>query len=218
MKKVKIIVDILMTIVFIALMCNQLTGVFTHEVLGISVFVLFIIHQILNINFYKNLFKGKYNKLRIAFTTINILLLIAMIVMILSALMISQHIFKFLDIGSVSYGRILHILSTYIIYILIGLHLGLHYNSLIKLKKENKIILNVFLILFALVFGINGFIKKEFIGKLTLQSLYPLYSEDSIIMILIDYIGILVMFMMIGYGIYNLLTLKKKKTEIEKSV
>lgn len=31
MKKVKIIVDVLMLIVFMALMCNQLTGIFTHE-------------------------------------------------------------------------------------------------------------------------------------------------------------------------------------------
>lgn len=95
---------------------------------------------------------------------------------------------------------------------LIGLHLGLHYNTIVKLKKENKIILNVFLILFAVVFGINGFIKKEFISKLTLQSLYPLYSEDNIIMFFIDYIGIFIMFMMIGYGILNILNIKRKES------
>lgn len=109
------------------------------------------------------------------------------------------------------FGRRLHIISAYSIYMLIGLHLGLHYNSIVKLKKENKIILNVFLILFAVVFGANGFIKKEFMQKITLQSLYPLYSEDNIIMFLIDYVGIFIMFMMIGYGIFSLLALKKKK-------
>jgi uncharacterized membrane protein len=110
----------------------------------------------------------------------------------------------------------LHVLAGYSIYMLIGLHLGLHYNSLIKLKKENKIILNVFLILFAVIFGINGFIRKEFIQKITLQSLYPLYSDESAIMFFIDYIGIFIMFMMIGYGILNLLSLKKKnKKEAE---
>ncbi len=80
-----------------------------------------------------------------------------------------------------------------------------------KIKiKENKIILNVFLILFAVIFGINGFIKKEFINKLTLQSLFPLYSEDGIITIIIDYVGIFIMFMMIGYGLFSLLSLRKK--------
>lgn len=100
MKKVKIIIDVLMLIVFIALMCNQLTGIFTHEILGVSVIVLFIIHQILNINFYKNLFKGKYNKLRVGLTIINILLIIMMIIMIVSALMVSEYLFQDLDIGS----------------------------------------------------------------------------------------------------------------------
>lgn len=211
MKKLKIIVDVLMTIIFIMLMCNQLTGVFAHEILGISVIVLFIIHQILNRNFYKSLFKGKYSKLRIAFLIIDILLLIMMIIMIFSSLMVSEHLFRGLHFGSNYLGRVLHIISAYSIYMLIGLHLGLHYNTLIKLKKENKIILNVFLILFALVFGINGFIKKEFIQKITLQSFFPLYSEDNAIMIIIDYVGILIMFVVIGYGILNLLSLRKKK-------
>lgn len=211
MKKLKIIVDVLMTIIFIMLMCNQLTGVFAHEILGISVIVLFIIHQILNRNFYKSLFKGKYSKLRIAFLIIDILLLIMMIIMIFSSLMVSEHLFRGLHFGSNYLGRVLHIISAYSIYMLIGLHLGLHYNTLIKLKKENKIILNVLLILFALVFGINGFIKKEFIQKITLQSFFPLYSEDNAIMIIIDYVGILIMFVVIGYGILNLLSLRKKK-------
>ena len=47
---------------FILLMGNEVTGVFPHEILGIAVVVLFIIHQILNRSFYKNLFKGKYTK------------------------------------------------------------------------------------------------------------------------------------------------------------
>ena len=98
---------------------------------------------------------------------------------------------------------------------LIGLHLGLHYNSIIKLKNENKIIINVFFIIFAVVFGINGFIKKQFIQKITLQSLYPLYSEDNVVIFFIDYIGIFIMFMMLGYGMLNLLKLTRKSKKIK---
>ena len=214
-KKVKMLVDIAMAVVFIMLMCNQITGIFAHEILGISVIVLFIIHQILNINYYKNILKGKYNKLRIAYLIIDILLLIMMIVMILSATFISRYTLKFLNLSNDSLGRELHILSAYSIYMLIGLHIGLHYNSIVKLKKENKIILNIFMCLFAIVFGIQGFINKEFINKLTLQNLYPIYSEQNFLMILIDYIGILIMFVMVGYGIYNLLKLKGRSDKNE---
>lgn len=214
-KKVKMLVDIAMAVVFIMLMCNQITGIFAHEILGISVIVLFIIHQILNINYYKNILKGKYNKLRIAYLIIDILLLIMMIVMILSATFISRYTLKFLNLSNDSLGRELHILSAYSIYMLIGLHIGLHYNSIVKLKKENKIVLNIFMCLFAIVFGIQGFINKEFINKLTLQNLYPIYSEQNFLMILIDYIGILIMFVMVGYGIYNLLKLKGRSDKNE---
>ena len=214
-KKVKMLVDIAMAVVFIMLMCNQITGIFAHEILGISVIILFIIHQILNINYYKNILKGKYNKLRIAYLIIDILLLIMMLVMILSAAFISRYTLKFLNLSNDLLGRELHILSAYSIYMLIGLHIGLHYNSIVKLKKENKIVLNIFMCLFAIVFGIQGFIKKEFINKLTLQNLYPIYSEQNFLMILIDYIGILTMFVMVGYGIYNLLKLKGRSDKNE---
>lgn len=198
-----------MVICFIALMLNQITGVFAHEVIGIITFILFIIHHIINRNFYKNMFKGKFNKLRIAFLIIDVLLFIMMILMMISSILISQHLFEFLNITSHTLGRYLHIISSYMIYMLSALHLGLHFNQMIKLSKDKKIIVNVFLVLFALIFGVNGFIKKEFIPKLTLQNLFPLYSDDSFVIILIDYLGIFIMFMMIGYGIYNLVILKK---------
>lgn len=208
-RKVRKIVDVLMVICFVALMLNQITGVFVHEVIGIITFILFIIHHVINRNFYKNMFKGKFNKLRITFLIIDVLLFIMMILMMISSILISQHLFEFLNITNHTLGRMLHIITAYMIYMLSALHLGLHFNQMIKLSKDKKIIVNVFLVLFALVFGVNGFIKKEFIPKLTLQNLFPLYSDDSFVIILIDYLGIFIMFMMIGYGIYNLVMIKK---------
>jgi len=205
MKNFRIIIDTLMTLCFTLLMCASYMENTIHRILGIFVIVLFIIHQILNRNFYKNIFKGKYNKLRICYLLIDILLLIMMIIMIISILMVSK-----IRLGDYILGKKLHIISSYSIYILIGLHLGLHYNTMFKLKKDNKRLLSIGLIIFGLIFGINGLIKRKIFSKLTLQFLYPLYFEDNIISSLIDYLGILIIFMMIGYGIYNLLILKKK--------
>ncbi len=210
-KTLKLIVDILMTVVFVLLMCVSQTGSYLHEIMGIMVIILFVIHQILNINFYKNIFKGKYGKIRIAFMVVDITLLIMMIVMMVSALMISQNILTFIQIGNDSLGRTLHIFSTYTIYMLCGVHLGLHYNMIIKLKNEKKMIVTGILLIFSILFGSYGFIKREFISKLTLQSVYPLYFEESLFVTLVDYIGILTMFTMIGYGIYQLCILKRKK-------
>lgn len=209
-KKCRIIIDILMFALLTILMLSQITGVLSHEILGILTIALFTIHHILNKGFYKTIFKGKLTKLRIIFLIIDILLFIMMILMIISSFLISQHLFTFMNLANHTLGRMLHNLSAYCIYLLCAFHLGLHLNVILHLTKDKRIIINIFLILFALIFGINGFIKKEFFQKLTLRNLYPLYSSDSFIVILIDYLGVFIMFTLIGYGIYNLVTLKRR--------
>lgn len=209
--KVKLIVDSLMTICFVALMCNQMLGLFAHEILGIIVIVLFFIHQILNINYYKNLFKGKYNKTRVAYLIIDLLLLIMMLVMILSSILISQYTLKFLNLRNNYIGRKLHIISVYSIYMLIGLHLGLHYNMIFKFKGKKKLVLNSILTVVALGLGVTGIIQREIFQKLTLKSLFPLYSEEGIWVMILEYIGILLLFTMIGYGVFSLINFKKKE-------
>lgn len=59
-----------------------------HEILEITLFILFILHNILNYRFFTSLFKGKYSLNRIIRTTINILLLASMIITIISSFMI----------------------------------------------------------------------------------------------------------------------------------
>ena len=59
-----------------------------HEILEITLFILFILHSILNYRFFTSLFKGKYSLNRIIRTTINILLLASMIITIISSFMI----------------------------------------------------------------------------------------------------------------------------------
>ncbi len=87
------------------------------------------------------------------------------------------------------------------------------YNYKTKKGKQNNIkcISNSF----CFSFWNKWFYKKKFIQKITLQSFFPLYSEDNAIMIIIDYVAIFIIFVVIGYGILNLLTLKKKNIKKE---
>lgn len=86
-----------MPVIFILLMANQITGIFVHEILGISVIVLFVVHQLLNINYYKKILKGNYNKLRVVYLIIDVSLLMLMIVMIISVIFISRYTLSFLN-------------------------------------------------------------------------------------------------------------------------
>ena len=56
---VKLIIDIAMYLIFVALMQEHLWDGL-HEWLGITLFALFIAHTILNFRWYQSLFKGKY--------------------------------------------------------------------------------------------------------------------------------------------------------------
>ena len=112
MKKIRIILDIAMTCLFIVLMGYYVTDNAVHEILGVITFVLFIIHNIINIKWYKSIFKGKHNFQRTFHIIINLLLFVAMIGMMISGIMISADVFSFLNIQTTMFGRMLHMLST----------------------------------------------------------------------------------------------------------
>ena len=56
----KICVDIGMTIALLLLMPYELVGQAAHEWIGIGIFILFIVHHILNWKWSRNSLKGKY--------------------------------------------------------------------------------------------------------------------------------------------------------------
>ena len=61
--KLKPIIDILMTFALLLLMSYELLGSTAHEVVGVAMFVLFVVHHALNINWAKHLTKaGKHYK------------------------------------------------------------------------------------------------------------------------------------------------------------
>ena len=138
MKKIRIIIDVVMYLLFIILMGHHITGNHIHEILGTGTIVLFIIHNIINIKFYKIIFKGKYNLKRIFLTLIDILLLFCMIGIIVSSIIISNDVFAFLKIQTTIFGLKLHMLSTSWGFVIMSIHLGLHLNVLINKINEKQ--------------------------------------------------------------------------------
>ena len=140
----KIVIDILMFILMLLEYSKLYTGQLLHEVFGILLLILFILHNILNIKFYKGLLKGKYNLQRITITVINFLLLMCLLFAIILAIPISESIFKFLNLSVNMTVRKLHTIFGYWSLILMSIHLGLNLKILsakIKNKvKERKII------------------------------------------------------------------------------
>lgn len=122
----KIAVDIAMTILFLVMMAYHVTGNTLHEWLGVMLFVLFILHHILNWRWHISIFKGRYTVMRILMTGVNVLLFLSMAGMMISGILLSREVFGFLHLRAGMFGRRLHMVSTAWGFCLMAVHLGLH--------------------------------------------------------------------------------------------
>ena len=95
----KMAVDLAMTVLLFLLMAYLLVGETAHEWLGLAMFLLFILHHILNWRWYRSLFKGNYTPIRILQTLLNILLLASVIGLMVSGIILSREVFDFLPVS-----------------------------------------------------------------------------------------------------------------------
>ena len=179
--KVKISIDILMTLLLLFLMGYQFWGDFAHEWAGTAMFVLFLAHHILNRNWYRNLFRGKYSPRRVLQLLINIALTAVMAGMMVSGIMLSRHVFTFLSIqGGASFARILHMVCAYWGYVLMALHLGLHFSMILQIvgkRGKNKQLLSrkrkitVFLLATGIAaYGASVFIRRRLMDYMLIRT------------------------------------------------
>ena len=133
---VKIWVDAAMYILFMLLMGQYLLRNASHEWMGITAGALFTLHNALNYKWYKSLFKGEYNRMRIAQAVVNVLLLIAVLGCMFSGILASQYIFSVGNGSTIEMSRFLHLVATAWAFILMSVHLGLHWTKFMGLAKK----------------------------------------------------------------------------------
>ena len=135
--RIKILVDIIMTILFFVLMNYYFTGRTIHEYLGYLIFIFFVLHHILNFNWYKNLTKGKYSLNRSLNTFINTMLLICMLGLIISGILFNKDVVNFFNLTNIKvFNKKLHIVCSHWGFILMSIHLGMHWGMFINMSKK----------------------------------------------------------------------------------
>ncbi len=210
----KILVDIAMTVGLLLLMTYELIGQAVHEWIGISMFVLFVIHHILNGKWIRNMLKSKYTVLRIIQTALVLLVLLSMLGSMISGVVLSRHALPFLSIDSGhAFARTLHILSDYWGFVFMSLHLGFHWSMIMGIirkliknpSKPCKWILRLAAILIA-VYGIYAFIKRDIGSYMLLENPFVFFDfEEPLILFILDYASIMGTFIAIGYYGKNIL-------------
>ena len=71
---IKRIVDVAMILLLLFLMAYQVTGGAAHEWIGMAMTVLVVTHQVLNLQWYRSLLRGKYPAVRIVMNLTDLLL------------------------------------------------------------------------------------------------------------------------------------------------
>lgn len=224
--KFKITLDILLTVLLPVLMAHMLTGQKVHEWVGALMLTLFILHNVLNANWYLNLFRGKYTPQRILQTAINLMVFAAVLGLMISGIMMSRHVFSFLPInGGMSLARKLHMLSAYWGFLLMSLHLGLHWKMIMGLVYRSlgvqsaphpyKAVLRLIAILIA-AYGVYGVVNNDIASYLLLKIEFAFFdSEQSAMLFIAEYLSMMELFACVAYYLLMLLqiyTRKRKQT------
>lgn len=212
---IKMIVDILMLVFMLLEYSKIYTGQLLHEIFGIILLMLFIIHNILNINFYKVLFKGKYNLIRIITTIVNFGFLLCMLLTIILGIPISSHVFRFLGLDGNMTTRKLHTILGYWGLTFLSIHLGLHFKMMfakLKHKLSKRLILKIItyileiiIIIFGIRFMINTNLWEHLIGEYSFGSF-----EGNLWLTLFKNFIIIISIGLIVYDLENLILWRNK--------
>lgn len=219
-QKFKLTVDFAMTVLLLLLMAYELIGQAAHEWLGIGMFVLFILHHVLNGKWLRSIFKGRYTPLRFFQTVINVLILASMAGSMVSGVILSRHALAFLPIeGGRSFARSLHMICAYGGFVLMSLHLGLHWSMILGMAAKHgkrsaqsgKWILRGIGVLIA-GYGVYAFLKRDIGAYMLLQSKFVFFDfEEPVVLFILDYLAVMGLFVFVGYYLSLALKLLCKK-------
>lgn len=185
MKKInyiKFIIDLTMLITFTLFFNKMVLGMALHEIIGIAIGGVVLVHCGLNFKWIKAITVKLFNKgvklrTRIIYI-LDVILLIDVLAIIISGISISKVLFSWLRLDWLPNLKGIHVFASYLILMIIGIHLGLHWkwvmNTFKKIFniKEKKILTYIAraLTIIVMIFGIYSFDSVGYLSKLSINS------------------------------------------------
>ena len=198
-------VDLLMTFALLALMAYSIIGEAAHEWIGAGEFLLFLLHHGLNWKWLRGLGRGRYTAFRVLQTLLAALLLFCMLGAMASGILLSRHLFAALPIPrGRSWARVVHMLCAYWGFVLMSLHLGLHWGMVSgavkrKFPSVGKSMMRGAAVL-AAAYGTFAFWKNRLPDYLFLRSHFVFFDfEQPLALFFLDYLAIMGLFVCCGY-------------------
>jgi hypothetical protein len=203
------ITDIAMTVILPLLMAYSLIGEQTHEILGVCMFALFIVHHVINRKWWSSLFRGKYNAQRILGTVVNLLLAVFMILQPASGILMSKYVLKSITIkGTAATMRTIHMTLAYWGFAFMSFHLGLHVKNVTGgiVKKMNRTVAWILRILFIVIagYGCYAFMKRGIGDYMLMKTMFAFFDPgEARVWFFMDYIAVMILFANLAYWIQN---------------
>ncbi len=186
---IKRTVDLAMIALLPFLMAEILIGQEIHEWLGTVMLVLFLGHHLLNTGWWKSFAKRKYTPLRAFGTALDFLLLLDMTALLVSGIMMSGFVFRFLHAnGSMILARRLHLFASYWGLILMSAHLGMHMEQFFQMgrkllclseKNASRTLLLRIAAAALSMYGLYAFITQRMADYLFLQTHFVMFDETK---------------------------------------
>ena len=200
-------VDILLTVMLPLQMAYSLIGETYHEAEGAVLFALFLAHHAMHANWWRNLFRGRYNAYRVFNTAVNLALSVITLCLPVSGIAMSKHLFTFLPTaGLAADARTIHLCLAYWGYVLMCVHLGLHIDAVFK-KKPRWL---KYPIAAVSLYGAFAFVRREIPAYMFLRVQFAFFDfSEPRIFFFADYLAVMALFAATGCWIGKRLKLRK---------
>ena len=203
---VKALLDALMLLALLFLMGYQFWGDVAHEWAGVGMFLLFILHHLLNRQWHQNLFRGRFTPSRVLLLTFDLLLFLDMLGLMASGVLLSNHVFAFLDLhGGVGFARLLHMAASHWGFVLMGLHWGMFVGlagKALRLRQPSRLRRVLLPIVSGGVaaYGLTVFIRRDLPTYLLVRTQFVFLDfGEPVPLFYLDYLAMLGMFVFLAH-------------------
>ena len=208
-------VDLLMSFGLLFLMGYQFWGDAAHEWAGAGMFLLVAAHHALNAGWYKNLFHGRYSAARIGLLSVDLLTFLAMAGLMASGILLSSHVFACLHLrGGMSFARLLHMAASHWGFVLMALHLGLHWGAVLadlnkalglERPSRGRTVLCSVLGAGVAVYGLIAFVRRGFPTYMLVRAQFvSLDFSEPVPLFYLDYLAMLGAFIFLACSLPRL--------------
>ena len=196
------IVDVMMTVALLLLMSLQIMEQVSHEYIGMAMVVLVAVHQYLNRKWFTTLLRGRYGAVRVLSVSVNVALIGVFVLSAVSGMIISEALMSIPLEDFTEWGRTMHIFSSYWAFVLMGLHVGLHWGMIAA--KIHAVWAKVLGVVFS-GWGMYVFLVSGMIDYLTLRSYFVFLDyEKNPALVILENLAMLGFWTLTGYQVSRL--------------